>query len=106
MADVQADIKKTVEDNKLVIYMKGTPDFPQCGFSGATVHTLKTYGKPIVAVDVLRDPNVREGIKRFTNWPTIPQVFIKGQFIGGCDIVTEMHKNGELKKLIDDAFAE
>lgn len=99
--DVQAKIKKTVEENAVVLYMKGTPDFPQCGFSGATVHILKSYGKPFVAVDVLADPAIRQGIKDYSNWPTIPQLYVGGKFIGGSDITTEMHQSGELKKLID-----
>ena len=102
-SQVQAHIKKTIESNPIVIYMKGTPSAPQCGFSAATINALQSYNVPIHAVDVLADMQVREAIKKFTNWPTIPQIFIKGKFIGGCDIVTEMHENGELEPLIKAA---
>ena len=102
-AQLQSEIKKTVESYPVVVYMKGTPGAPQCGFSAATINALKSYNVPIHAVDVLADMETREGVKRFTNWPTIPQVFIKGKFIGGCDIVTEMHENGELEPLIKEA---
>jgi monothiol glutaredoxin len=101
MSDVQEAIKKTVTENPIVLYMKGNPDFPQCGFSGRTVQVLKSYGKPFVAVDVLADPAVRQGIKDFSSWPTIPQLYVDGQFVGGCDIVVEMHQSGELKKLLE-----
>jgi len=100
---LQSEIKKTVESHPVVVYMKGTPGAPQCGFSAATINALKSYNVPIHAVDVLADMEAREGVKRFTNWPTIPQVFIKGKFIGGCDIITEMHENGELEPLIKEA---
>ena len=81
--------------------MKGTPDFPQCGFSARTVEILKSYKVPIEAKNVLDDEQLRQGIKEFTDWPTIPQVFVNGEFIGGCDIITEMHQSGELKKLLE-----
>ncbi len=84
--------------------MKGTPDAPMCGFSAQTVSVLKQLGAPVVGVNVMEDPAIRQGIKDFTNWPTIPQVFIKGEFVGGCDIVTEMFERGELKPLIDQAL--
>jgi monothiol glutaredoxin len=100
---VQETIKNTVEKNKIVIYMKGTPQMPMCGFSSATVECLKSLGEPFEAVNVLADPAIRDGIKQYTQWPTIPQVFIGGKFIGGCDIVREMHASGELKKLCEAA---
>ncbi len=103
MSDPQAVIKKTVEENSIVLFMKGSPDFPQCGFSGRTVQVLKSHGKPFTAVDVLADPGIRQGIKDFSNWPTIPQLYIDGKFVGGCDIVVEMHQNGDLAKLLENA---
>jgi len=102
-SQVQSEIKKTVESNPVVIYMKGTREAPQCGFSAATINALQSYNVPIHVVDILADMQAREGVKKFTNWPTIPQVFINGKFIGGCDIVTEMHENGELEPLIKEA---
>jgi monothiol glutaredoxin len=101
--DAQKFIDETVKGNKVVIFMKGTPSFPQCGFSAATVAVLNDLGVPFKAVNVLEDQNVREGVKRYSNWPTIPQVFVGGQFVGGCDIVREMHAAGELKPLVDKA---
>jgi monothiol glutaredoxin len=104
MADaVLEKIDERVKKNKVLLFMKGTPDFPQCGFSARTVEILNSYGVPFDAVDVLADPAVREGIKRYSNWPTIPQVFIGGQFVGGCDIVDEMHERGELEALLKAA---
>jgi len=101
MSDTQSQIQDLITKNKVVLFMKGSPDFPQCGFSAKTVQCLKAVGAEIVAVDVLSDPAIRQGIKDFTNWPTIPQVFIKGEFIGGCDIVSEMFESGELKTAIE-----
>ena len=99
---MQEKIKNIVEKNKVVIFMKGVPEAPQCGFSAQSVHILQQAGgKNIVAVDVLADPAIREGIKAYTQWPTIPQIFINGEFIGGCDIVTEMFESGELKKTVE-----
>ncbi len=97
--DIKEQIAKDIKENKVMVYMKGTPDSPQCGFSAQTVNIFKSYGVPFSARNVLDDPNLRQGIKDFTEWPTIPQIFINGEFIGGCDIVNEMHANGELKKL-------
>jgi len=97
---VQDEIKQLIEGNKVVIFMKGTPQMPMCGFSAATVEVLKALGVPFQAVNVLTRPEIREGIKQFSSWPTIPQVFIGGKFIGGCDIVREMHASGELAKLV------
>jgi monothiol glutaredoxin len=102
---VKDQIEKTIAAHKVVVYMKGTAAFPQCGFSAQTVDCLKKVGAPLETVNVLADPAVREGIKQFTNWPTIPQVFIGGKFIGGCDIVRELFASGELKRLVDDAVS-
>lgn len=104
--DVQERIKQQVTSNPVVLYMKGTPQFPQCGFSGAAVQILKACGaQNVVTVDVLADPEIREGIKAYANWPTIPQLYIKGEFIGGADIMREMYQQGELQKLLESAAA-
>src|SRR5438309_2020773 len=95
MTDVLDEIARELKDNKVVVYMKGTPSFPMCGFSAATVQVLREVGVPFKAIDVLAEPEKREAIKRFSNWPTIPQVYVGGKFIGGCDIVREMHARGE-----------
>ena len=106
MADpVFTEIEKEIRDNKVMIYMKGTPSFPQCGFSAATIEILEELGRPFASVDVLSQPAKRDAIKRFSNWPTIPQVYVDGKFIGGCDIVREMYERGDLKKLLDTSFA-
>lgn len=91
-------LDKLVHDNRVLLFMKGDRIFPQCGFSAATVEILKSYGVPFETVDVLSDPAIRQGIKEFSNWPTIPQLYVGGKFLGGCDIVTEMHASGELAK--------
>ena len=93
-------IEKEINSNDIVLFMKGTPVFPQCGFSAATVGVLNHLGVKFSSVNVLEDDNIREGIKEFTNWPTIPQLYIKGEFTGGCDIIREMYETGELKELI------
>jgi monothiol glutaredoxin len=98
--DILAQIDEVVKKNKIIVFMKGTPSFPMCGFSAATVQVLDSYNVPYESVDVLEDPAIREGIKRYSNWPTIPQVYVNGEFIGGCDIIREMHANGELEPLI------
>src|SRR5207253_10129156 len=94
MTDVLDEIARELKDNKVVVYMKGTPSFPMCGFSAATVQVLREVGVPFKAIDVLAEPEKREAIKRFSSWPTIPQVYVGGKFIGGCDIVREMHARG------------
>jgi monothiol glutaredoxin len=102
MSEVQAWIKETVTNNPVVLFMKGTAQFPQCGFSGRAVQILKACGvQNLVTVNVLDDADVRQGIKEFSNWPTIPQLYIKGEFVGGSDIVGEMYENGELKALLE-----
>jgi monothiol glutaredoxin len=104
--NVQEKIRNQVAANTVVLYMKGTPQAPQCGFSGATVQLLKACGvQNFTAVDVLADPEIREGIKVYSNWPTVPQLYVSGEFVGGADIVREMYSQGELQKLIDSALA-
>ncbi len=101
MSDVQTWIQETVSNHKVVLFMKGTAQFPQCGFSGRAVQILKACGaENLVTVNVLEDPEVRQGIKDFSNWPTIPQLYVGGEFIGGSDIMGEMFESGELKNLI------
>lgn len=99
--DVQEKIRQQVSENKVVLYMKGTPDAPQCGFSAAAVQILEACGAEDVAtVNVLADPEIRQGIKDFSSWPTIPQLYVNGEFVGGADILREMYQNGELHKLL------
>lgn len=101
------DVKERIEDqlstNDILLYMKGTPDFPQCGFSGQTVAALKAIGKPFAFVNIFEDPEIREGLKTYSNWPTFPQLYFKGELVGGCDIIIEMYNSGELKSLLDEA---
>ena len=92
-------IKQDITDNQVVLFMKGTPVFPQCGFSATVVQILSHLGVKFKGIDVLADASVREGIKEFSSWPTIPQLYVKGEFVGGCDIVREMHETGELGEL-------
>jgi len=100
--DVQQRIHEQVTAHPVVLYMKGNPKFPQCGFSANAVRILNAVGvKDFFAVDVLQDPEIRQGIKDYANWPTIPQLYIKGEFVGGSDIMTEMHQSGELKQLLE-----
>ena len=101
MSDVKDWIKETVEKNAVVLFMKGTGQFPQCGFSSKAVQLLQSAGAPnVVTVNVLEDEELRQAIKEYSNWPTIPQLYINGEFIGGSDIMTEMHANGELQELL------
>jgi monothiol glutaredoxin len=93
-------IASDIASNDVVLYMKGTPVFPQCGFSAATVQILTNLGVKFKAVDVLKDPEIRQGIKEFSNWPTIPQLYVKGEFVGGCDIIREMYEGDELKPFL------
>ncbi len=97
-----AQIKADVDANDIVLFMKGTPMFPQCGFSAALVQILSQLEVKFKGVDVLADDNLRQGIKEFTDWPTVPQLYVKGEFVGGCDIVREMAENGELEDLFKD----
>lgn len=105
MADgVMQEIENEIRNNKVMIYMKGNPTFPQCGFSAATIEIFQEIGRPFHTVDVLSSPAKREAIKRYSNWPTIPQVYVSGKFVGGSDIVHELHERGELKRIVDEAF--
>ena len=99
-------IQSHVDTNEVCLFMKGTPDAPQCGFSMAVSNMLKILEVNFQGVNVLEDQNIREGIKVFSDWPTIPQLYIKKEFVGGCDIVKEMYENGELKKILDDKGIE
>ena len=96
---LRKEIETDLKNNKVVIFMKGTVDQPMCGFSGRAVAILQSYGAPLKGHNVLANEELRQGIKEFTNWPTIPQIFINGEFVGGADILAEMHENGELKQL-------
>ncbi len=98
--EVKQRIEETVKANKVVVFIKGSKSFPQCGFSARVIDLLKKTGAPFVDVNVLTDPELREGIKEYASWPTIPQLYVDGEFVGGCDIVTDMAQSGELAKLI------
>jgi len=98
--EIQTKIKEVVENNDVVLFMKGTKETPQCGFSNAVVNTLSVMNVDFKDVNVLEDDNLREGIKTFTDWPTIPQLYVKGEFVGGCDIIQDMHKSGELSEVL------
>ena len=102
--NVIEQIKSDIQSNKILIYMKGTPEAPQCGFSAATVELIKSFGHPFATRDILAGPGLREQVHKLTNWPTFPQVFVSGKLIGGCDIVHEMHERGELEPLLAEAF--
>jgi len=102
-------IREEIAENPVTVFMKGSPIFPQCGFSAAVVGVLTHMNVKFKGIDVLSDQDIREGIKAFSNWPTIPQLYVKGEFVGGCDIVREMYQSGELQKLLKDKgvpFAE
>ena len=99
--NVQEQIKNIVEENSVMLFMKGSPDFPQCGFSGRLVQILQACGVQFASADVLSDDNIRQGIKDFSNWPTIPQLYVNGDFVGGSDIVTEMYESGELQAKLE-----
>ncbi len=102
--DAKEFIQKTVTDNPVVLFMKGTAQFPQCGFSGRAIQMLKQAGATnLVTINVLEDDDVRQGVKEFANWPTIPQLYVKGQFVGGSDIMMEMFESGELQTLLKDS---
>jgi monothiol glutaredoxin len=96
------EIKREITDNDVVLFMKGTPVFPQCGFSAAVVEVLSRLGVQFKGIDVLPNPGIRQSIKEFSNWPTIPQLYVKGEFVGGCDIIREMFQSGELQTLLKD----
>ncbi len=101
--DVMERIKQQVEGSPIVLYMKGDPDFPQCGFSQRAVQALRGCGAQFQYFDVLRDPEIRQNLPRYANWPTFPQLYIKGELIGGCDIMLELYQSGELQKLVKEA---
>ena len=105
---IQDQLKEVIDNNEIVLFMKGTPDFPQCGFSGRTAQILQACDVRFASVDVLADQDVREGIKEYSQWPTIPQLYVRGEFVGGCDIMTEMYQSGELQKILkpEEAAAE
>ena len=100
MASAQERIESDIKNNKVMLYMKGTPEAPMCGFSAQTINILKSYNIPFKSFNVLEDPEIRQSIKDFANWPTIPQLYINGEFVGGCDIFTELHNSGELKQIL------
>ena len=103
--DVVERIKAELGSSPVVLFMKGTPDFPQCGFSAQTVAALRAVGAEFSYVNIFEEPEMREALKRLSNWPTYPQLYVKGELIGGCDIALEMYRNGELKQLLQQAGA-
>ncbi len=104
--EINERISKQLSENPVILYMKGTPDFPQCGFSAQTVAALRACGTRFSHANILEDPELREGLKKFSNWPTFPQLYVGGELIGGCDIVLEMYHAGELQKLFADEVSE
>jgi len=104
--DIMGKIQSQIDQNRVILYMKGTKEMPQCGFSARVVQMINSYGVPYETVDVLADPEIRQGIKEISNWPTIPQLYINGKFIGGCDICVEMDERGELEPLLMKASQE
>ncbi|HSG98012.1 MAG TPA: Grx4 family monothiol glutaredoxin [Woeseiaceae bacterium] len=104
--NVTERIEEQLGSHDVLLYMKGTPDFPQCGFSGQAVAALNAIGKPYAFVNIFEDPEIREGLKEYSNWPTFPQLYVKGELVGGSDIMIEMYNSGELKELIEGATAE
>mgnify|MGYP000663193130 FL=1 len=103
--DIMETIKDQVENNAIILYMKGSPNQPQCGFSARTVQALMACGQRFAYVDVLSNPEIRANLPQYGNWPTFPQLWVQGELVGGCDIITEMHEAGELKPLVDEAMA-
>lgn len=103
--DVVERIKTEIGSQPVVLFMKGTPDFPQCGFSARTVAVLRELGVPFKAVNIFEDPELREALKRYSNWPTYPQLYVAGELLGGCDIALEMYQSGELKKMLEETGA-
>jgi len=104
--DILDTIKKQIEENDVILYMKGSPNAPQCGFSSRTSQAVMACGKRFAYVDILSNPEIRQSLPGYANWPTFPQLWVKGELIGGCDIVTEMHEQGELQSMVDAAVAE
>lgn len=103
--EIKAKIDQLVQENKIVVFMKGTKLMPQCGFSNNVVQILNTLGVSFETIDVLADPDIRQGIKEYSNWPTIPQVYVNGEFLGGSDIMIELYQNGELQQMVEVALA-
>lgn len=103
---IHEQLKDIIDKNEVILFMKGTPEFPQCGFSGRTAQILQACGVRYASVNVLADETVREGIKQYSNWPTVPQLYVRGEFVGGCDIMMEMYENGELEKLLKSEQGE
>lgn len=103
--EVKAKIDRLVNENKVMVFMKGSKLMPQCGFSNNVVQILNTLGVPYETVDILADPEVRQGIKEYSNWPTIPQIYVNGEFIGGSDIAIELYQSGELQQMVEVALA-
>ena len=103
MANARERIEKVISEHPVVLFMKGTPQFPQCGFSGQVIQILDYLGAPVHGVNVLEDETIRNGVKEYANWPTIPQLYVKGEFVGGCDIVREMFQSGELAAMLTEA---
>ncbi len=103
--DVQESIKNVIEENDVIIFMKGSPEAPQCGFSARTTEALKACNADFAYIDILAEPEVRAGLPQFSNWPTFPQLFVKGELVGGCDIVMDLYQKGELQTMIDAATA-
>jgi monothiol glutaredoxin len=106
MEDLNERIRKTLASHPVVLFMKGSPDFPQCGFSAQVAAALRACDAEFAAVNIFEDQEIREGLKAYSNWPTYPQLYVNGELIGGCDIVVEMYHSGELKKLLDEAPAK
>ena len=105
MVDVKERIQSQLADNPVILYMKGTPAFPQCGFSGRAVQILQHCGVPFAHVNIFEDPELRDALKSYSNWPTYPQLYIKGELVGGCDIMIELLQQGELQKMLDETVA-
>ena len=103
--DVIQRIQDQLKANPVVLYMKGTPDFPQCGFSASAVRTLEACGAKFTHVNIFEDPELRDALKRYSNWPTYPQLYLKGELLGGCDIAMEMYRSGELRRVLEAAGA-
>ena len=106
MTDILESIAQQVENNAILIYMKGSPDQPQCGFSAQASQMLMACGKPFAYIDILANPEIRANLPQYSDWPTFPQLFVSGELVGGCDIITEMYQSGELQSLIDEVPME
>lgn len=102
MRNIFEEIEQIINNNNAVLFMKGSKDMPQCGFSATVSHILNQLGVEFLDIDILRDPEIRQGIKEFSDWPTIPQLYVKGEFVGGCDIIKEMFQDGELQELLKE----